>query len=85
MYESKKSQKMVRNPFKKSDGGCSFVFIIVLFVLVQIAYFYFYIEPAYIRDNRQVLIDIAATRGYKFDKMTGKYMPPLKRQDLELE
>ena len=61
---------MLRNPFKKSDGGCSFVCVVVLFILVQIAYFYFYLEPAYIRDNKKVLIGIAEQKGYKFDPVS---------------
>ena len=68
---------MIRNPFKKSDGGCSFVCVVVVFILVQISYFYFYLDPAYMQDNKKMLIDIAARKGYIYNETIMNYEPPL--------
>ena len=59
---------MIRNPFKKSDGGCSFVCVVVVFLLVQISYIYFYLDPAFMQDNKQVMIDLAAEKGFVYNQ-----------------
>lgn len=54
---------MIRHPFKKQDGGCSFICFLLLGLLVQIIYFFIYIDQAYLKDHTLTLDELALKRG----------------------
>ena len=73
------------NPLKKSDGGLSFISFFILFLIVQIGYYYFYIDAVYLKDYKEELIVIALKKGYSYDNIHGKFVPPLPANMTALE
>lgn len=50
------TNRMNRNPFKKSDWGVSFILVVATFLGLQTLYFMCVIKPAYLTDYRIALI-----------------------------
>jgi hypothetical protein len=61
---SEAPNQMLRNPFKKDDSGCSFLCFIFAGLLIQVTYFFIYIETAYLKDHNVTLLYLAKKRGY---------------------
>lgn len=59
---------MVRNPCEKEDKGCSLCCFLSCYVLLQIVYYYFYLDLAYVKDYEVVLKEAAEDNGYVFDE-----------------
>lgn len=68
---------MVRNPFLKEDKGCSFMCLLSLFAIVQAVYYVFYVDPAFNRDYKMVLIEMAEEMGYTYDASIQNFRPLL--------
>jgi hypothetical protein len=57
--------KMVRNPFKKEDSGCSFIIFILIGLIIQLIFFSIFIDRAYLRDHTLTLDEMALKRGFE--------------------
>ena len=47
IYAPRNEVRMIRNPFAKEDGGCSFICFFAIFAIVQIAFVVIFIQNAY--------------------------------------
>ena len=63
------------NPFKKKDRGISFLWIMGLFLLTQIAFVSFIIRPSFFDDHRAQLIEIGKENNFKYDPATELWTP----------
>ena len=47
IYAPRNEVRMIRNPFAKEDGGCSFICFFAVFAILQLAFVVMFIQNAY--------------------------------------
>lgn len=73
---------MIRNPFMKEDKGGTCVCFISIFIIIQIVFYFFFIDLIYVKDYAAVLKEVAAERGHKYYEKRKMYIPEITDKNL---